>query len=238
MERMERMLCPFVNVETKLAADGSEAMTFSGYGAVFGNVDSYGDVIVPGAFAKSLAESKRTGVWPAMLSQHGGWGLTSEDLTPVGVWADLYEDGKGLGTDGILAPTQRGKDLHTLMKMKPRPAINGLSIGYIPVKWTNRTKPDEPRRKLEEIKLVEISPVTFPANTKARVQSVKAIEELQRLGDVESYLRDSCGFSRSEAVALVSRIKNLGQGDPDGGKQELAELAEAVRRSTSILTTP
>ena len=40
--------------ELKFAADeGAQAMSFTGYGAVFGNVDSYGDVIEAGAFSNS-----------------------------------------------------------------------------------------------------------------------------------------------------------------------------------------
>jgi HK97 family phage prohead protease len=97
-----------------------------GLGAVFKNVDAYGDVIEPGAFAAWLSDVKSGKQdWPAMLSQHGGWGMTSEDLTPVGAWLDLSEDGNGLRVEGELADTQRGLDLYTLMKMKPRPAIKG-----------------------------------------------------------------------------------------------------------------
>ena len=67
-------------VELKLAApdSGVDAMSFEGYGAVFGNVDSYGDVIAPGAFAAYLADveaGKQN--WPAMLLQHGGYGMTA-----------------------------------------------------------------------------------------------------------------------------------------------------------------
>lgn len=219
------------------SGDGADAMTFSGYGAVFGNVDAYGDVIQKGAFADTLAESRKSGIWPAMLSQHGGWGMTAEDMTPVGIWIDLEEDSKGLKVKGKLADTPRGRELHSLMKMAPRPAIDGLSIGYIPKEFTLRTKPEEPRRTLKKVHLVEISPVTFPANQKARVRSVKAIEDLQSLAEVEKYLRDA-GFTKSEAVAVVSRCKNLGRGDPDGGQQGLNELAEIVKRNTSILTNP
>src|SRR5690606_24203430 len=127
----------------------------------FGNVDSYGDVIEPGAFAQSLAEAEKSGIYPSMLLQHGGFGISAEDMMPVGVWDRLSEDGKGLQTEGILAPTARGTDAYTLLKMKPRPAINGLSIGYIAKKFTARSKPDEPRRRLHEIELREISLVTF-----------------------------------------------------------------------------
>ena len=92
------------------------------------------------------------------------------------------------------------------MKMTPRPAINGLSIGYLPVKWKMRANPDEPRRTLEEVKLFEISPVTFPANGKARIGNVKSIDELNSLAEVEDYLREA-GFSIAEAKGLVARVK-------------------------------
>jgi|CXWL01.1.fsa_nt_gi HK97 family phage prohead protease len=228
---IERLACGMM--ELKFDPSSEVAMKFTGYGAVFGNVDAYGDVIIPGAFADTIASARKSGLWPAMLSQHGGWGMSADDLTPVGVWTDLAEDGKGLRVEGKFADTPRGIELYKLMKMEPRPAINGLSIGYIPKEWTARSKPDEPRRTLKKIDLIEISPVTFPANGKARVQSVKAIEELQKLGDVERFLRDAGGLSRSEAVALVSRIKSLGQGDPDGGGVD--ELAALVKQGTEIL---
>src|SRR5689334_78429 len=118
--------------EFKFASDsGADAMTFAGYGAVFGNIDSYGDVIARGAFSSWLGDvdSKRQ-PWPAMLSQHGGFGVSSDDMTPVGVWTELSEDTTGLRVKGKLADTPRGREIYTLMKMKPA-AIKGLSIGYI-----------------------------------------------------------------------------------------------------------
>lgn len=227
---MQRLTIPFC--EIKLAS-GIETMSFSGYGAAFGNVDSYGDVIAPGAFAQFLSDvEKGHQPWPAMLSQHGAMGLTSEDLTPIGAWTSFSEDGKGLQNSGDLAKTQRGIEMHTLMSMKPRPAIDGLSIGYKAIKWDSRSKPDEPRRTLREIKLFEVSPVTFPANLDARLTSVKALEEFDKLSDIEDYLRDVGGFSRSEAKTLVARIKKLGL--PDAGP-ELGALAAAMNKSTNIL---
>lgn len=214
--------------EVKLAGSDPAEMKFSGYGAVFGNMDAYGDVIEPGAFAQFLAEAKAGRMpWPSMLSQHGGFGLTADDLTPVGVWDDLAEDGVGLRVEGSLAATQRGKDIHTLMGMKPRPAINGLSIGYITKESVPRSKPDEPRRRLKRLDLIEISPVTFPANGKAVVSSVKMIEDIDNLRDAENYLRDAGGLSRTEAKALIARLSGLGQRDADGGMQD---VVNALRR--------
>lgn len=225
-------------LELKFATDGDEqeAMTFSGYGAVFGNVDSHGDVIEPGAFAKYIADVK-SGVlpWPALLSQHGGWQMSAEDVTPIGVWLDLVEDGHGLKVTGKLADTARGREMHALMKMSPRPAIDGMSIGYIAKEWEPRTKPEDPKRRLKRIDLVEISLVTRPSNGKARVSAVKSIEQISTLADAESFLRDSGGLSKSEAVALVSRIKSIGRSD-SGGLEELVALAR--RNTEKMRPTP
>lgn len=228
----DRMQCALAELKFS-AGDGVDAMTFSGYGAVFGNVDSYGDVIAKGAFADTIREAKATGQWPAMLLQHGGMGLTADDMTPIGVWTSMAEDEKGLLLEGKLAPTPRGQEMYALMKMQPRAAINGLSIGYQAIEWQMRSNPDEPRRTLKKVKLFEISPVTFPANGLARVSSVKSIEDLESLADAERLLRDR-GMSKADALALVSKIKNFGRSDSgeQGGRSdsELAELRAALKQ--------
>ena len=214
--------------------DQAEVMTFTGYGAVFGNVDSYGDVIEPGAFSKFLSDVREgKQAWPAMLAQHGGWGMTAEDMTPIGVWAELSEDGHGLKVAGQFAETPRGQEMYQLAKMEPRPAIDGLSIGYIAKEWEPRSKPDEPRRRLKRIDLVEISPVTFPANGKARLGSVKSIDDFESLADIERFLRDAGGCSISEAKGLIARIKSLSPRDVGGN--ELVDIAAAITRNTQLM---
>mgnify|MGYP006393132189 CR=1 FL=1 len=225
---VEYVECGLIELKFDGGGDAITGMRFQGYGAVFGNVDSYGDVIEPGAFASYLSDM-RDGKqdWPAMLSQHGGFGLTAEDMTPVGVWHDLGEDGRGLKTDGEFADTERGTELYKLAKMKPRPVINGLSIGYIAKESEPRSKPEDPRRRLKRIDLIEISPVTFPANRKARLESVK-----HGLGvtAAETALRDA-GFSRREAKAiLASGFKTLSSQRDAGGLGDLAALARQLRQ--------
>lgn len=227
---IERMQCRFT--EIKLAVDDTAEMTFGGYGAVFGNVDSYGDVIAPGAFAKSLAEMHKSGQWPAMLLQHGGWGVNADDLNPIGIWTEMAEDGVGLKVTGKLADTPRGREMYALMKMEPRPAINGLSIGYIPKKWTQRSKPEDPRRTLEEVELLEVSPVTFPANGKARVASVKAAGLTER--ELERLLTQDAGMSRSEARALMRHGAAGLKAMQDAGGESTEELAELVALAKTI----
>lgn len=223
MNELEHFAC---GLELKFADDSAQTMSFAGYGAVFGNVDSYGDVIQKGAFRETLRDAKKTKIWPAMLSQHGGWGMDSESMTPIGIWTDMEEDDVGLRLEGQLADTPRGREMHTLMKMKPRAAINGLSIGYRVKEFTLGTKPEEPRRTLKKIDLIEVSPVTFPANPKARVSAVKSIELIGSLSDGEAWLRDAKGCSRQEALAFVSRIKGLRPSDSESHVEELRALIE------------
>lgn len=204
----------------------------SGYGAVFGNVDSYGDVIQKGAFNETLRRSKRAQQWPAMLMQHG---MGAGDATPVGIWTDMREDDTGLYVEGKLAPTPRGVEAYQLMKMTPRPAITGLSIGYQAKEWSVRTRPEEPRRTLKAVELIEVSLVTFPANPKARVQAVKG--DLLTIRDAERALRE-VGFSLSEAKAiLASGFKALPQRDVGSG-EAMSELLAVAKQIAPIFSKP
>ena len=189
----------------------SEDGLFSGYGSVFGVIDSYKEVVAPGAFAESL--SQRT---PALLWQH-------RSGEPIGVYSALREDQTGLYVEGKLAlKTARGAEAYELLKMG---AISGLSIGFMTREDSYDRVTDV--RTLKKVDLWEVSLVTFPANDAARVSGVKSIDTIASLSDAESYLRDAGGLSRREATAFVSRIKSLhGRGDPD----ELGELLALAKR--------
>lgn len=223
--------CNVLELKLQQKDDGNEAgeMIFSGYGAIFGNTDSYGDVIQKGAFKDTLRDIKKTNNWPAMLLQHGGWGMNAEDITPIGIWLSLEEDDIGLKVEGKLADTARGREAYGLMKMTPRPAISGMSIGYYAKEFVLGTKPDEPRRTLKKVELVEVSLVTFPANGKARVQDVKSSLDIRI---AEQSLRDA-GFSRNEAkTILATGFKSLPQRDAGG----MDKLADQLRRNIETLT--
>lgn len=221
MNGLEYAAIAFNEIKTDSEPNGD--MLFSGYGAIFGNMDYVGDVIVPGAFAESLAESQKTGVWPPMLSQHGG--LSVEDNMPIGIWTALSEDGVGLKVEGKLAPTDRGKEHYALLKMTPRPAISGLSIGYRVKEAIMRSRPEDPARKLIKIDLKEISLVTFPANTKARVTSVKSGLTKR---DAEKALREA-GFSREESKAIIAEGFNFKPlRDAGGDRPEIENLRKLI----------
>lgn len=139
-----------------IAEDG----TFSGYAATFGNIDQGGDIIMPGAFAKSLLARPAARV--KMLRQH-------DQTEPIGIWTSLVEDRKGLKAEGrIIVDTIKGRETHLLMKAG---ALDGMSIGF----RTKRERFDRSKnaRLIEEVELAEISIVTFPMNPKATVTTVK-----------------------------------------------------------------
>lgn len=213
-----------VRLEVKAIEDDG---TIEGYGSVFGVRDTYSDIVAPGAFTATLAAHKAKSTMPALLWQH-------RMDEPIGVWKSMDEDDKGLAVRGQLAmDTVRGREAHSLLKLG---ALNGLSIGFFSKSWIYDRESDV--RTLTEIDLWETSLVTFPANSKARVTAVKSIEAMESLRDVENMLRER-GFSKREALALVSKIKGLRAGDPaqpDGGPGDpVAELVAALmRRSTAL----
>lgn len=237
IEKLETKLIKFTQAKLAPDPENTEAMTFSGYGAAFGNVDSYGDIIQKGAFSAYLADVKSGKQdWPSMLTQHGGWAVSANDLTPVGVYTDLSEDEFGLKTSGNLAPTPRGTEIHTLMKMQPRPAISGLSIGYYPREFEHGGKNDPYSRLLKKIDLVEISIVTFPANGKARINGVKSIQDMTE-NEFERALRDALGLSRKEAKTVVSRGFRALRSDDDVTSEELKTMKALLERNLPILKT-
>lgn len=132
-------------------------------------------------------------------------------MTPVGIWTSLEEDGIGLKVEGKPADTVRGREAYGLMTMEPRPAIDGLSIGYITKSYEPRSRPEEPRRKLTKVDLLEVSLVTvFPANPKARIASVKSSGGLT-VKRAEEALRTVCkvvptGFGMTPAPGLAPLV--------------------------------
>lgn len=203
-------------VDVKVSDAAAEPGRFVGYGAVFGNTDSYGDVIEKGAFSESLGEWGERGKLPPMLLQHGGWGIGSDDMLPIGKWLSMEENTKGLKVEGQLFAlgTERGQYVYEGLKSG---VLDGLSIGFQIREQTNGTKPNEPERTLTNIDLWEVSVVTFPANAKARVSNVKSAA-LPSIREIERAMHQG-GLSKNVArqvVAALNSAPQLSQAAPGG----------------------
>ena len=216
---MERKFASVQAIEFKL--DEAREGFFSGYASVFGGVDAYGDTIVPGAYKNTIDNRSRP---VQMRWNHFG--------PVIGKWLSMSEDDKGLYVEGELTPGHSAaNDAYALIK---HGAIDGMSIGYRPVK---QTQTGEETRDLEEIELVEISLVESPADLGAKIESVKAaLEQAESLKEIEALLRDAKGFSRADACALVSRIKSLSRGEREA-KASTSEILSAIKANTEKLIT-
>jgi len=199
-----------------------------GYGSVFGNIDSHGDVIEPGAFAKSLKAWADGGQGlPSMYMQHGA--AMGADPRPVGIWTEMSEDSRGLKVSGKLVGLDTDTGRYNLALIAEG-AIRGLSIGYrIPTGgWKAGDRAKGVTRHLTNIDLREVSLVTDPSNTLARVSSLKGADRVASITDFEGLLKDA-GFSRAAARKLAAggwpALKNLSEDPVAALRQHINQVA-------------
>lgn len=187
--------------------------SFTGYAAKFGNIDGGGDLIMSGAFAEHLSsvDIKRIPV----LWQHNSH-------EPIGITTSMVEDDHGLLVTGSLEMTvQKAREVNALAKIG---AIGGLSIGYFAKDWAW----ENGVRILKKLGLFEYSMVTFPMNDQAVILDVKSAD-LKSLADCESYLRDACDMTRSEAKTFISRVLGAARVDACDLTTESERISKALQ---------
>jgi len=212
---------PPVAVKSSISAQG----VFEGYGSTFGgDPDSYGDVIAPGAFAASLKEHAAKGTRPALLWHH--------DLhEPIGAWTSLSEDAYGLkGFGKLTLKSRRGEEAYGLMQ----DGALSLSIGY---RTRKSTFGANGVRILQDVDVREISVVSIPANTSARITAVKSdlidIGDIEDARDFEKMLR-SLGFPQSFAkTAAAAGFNAAARVAPKSDRVELARKLIAAAEKLS-----
>lgn len=190
-----------------------ESGSFKGYASVWGGVDSYQDTLLKGAFLDTLKEH---GI-PKMFYMH------KHDM-PVGKYTLVDEDSKGLWVEGELTPNHSlASDVRAALLHE---TLDGLSIGGMLRTGDYKDGNNGGRIIHKWSKLIEVSPVVFPADGAARIADVKsAIDGTESLKAIEALLRDAGGFSRADACALVARIKSMQRSDSDAETDVLAALA-------------
>ena len=201
---------------------------FSGYGSIFGNLDSKNDIIMPGAYDDVLKSGD-----PVAVYVNHGW-LRGE--LPVGSWNGLKQDTKGLfGNAELVMQMPSAVNAYWAMKSK---LVTGLSIGFMPDPQGTERKSDG-TRLIHKIKVLkEISIVTDPANDATRITSVKFkddnIEQIETIREFESFLRDAGGFTKGAAQALTARAKELfnlrDAGESDKEAKAMAEILDRLQR--------
>ena len=198
----------FKKMQFKMDQYNEEEGVFSGYGAVFGNLDSGGDIIEPGAFTKTLAEG-----WERVkiLALHNDYWL------PIGRPLELREDACGLFLSAKVSETTMGRDIKVLLKDG---VLNELSIGYDPVVFDY----DETGvRHLREVKLWEVSLVTWAMNPEATVTGYKSMQE-------------SAARAKALSNDILMELKE-GRKISNARLKSLKDVSKSMKESARIIDT-
>ena len=140
-----------------------------GYAAIFGNVDSQGEVIRKGAFAKTIRERVPAGKVKLMTLHLSKGGSTME---VIGTVTRAREDDRGLWIHAELCADRTAQDARA---KAAGGHVRGLSIGYVPLSKSEILLDGEVVMELKEIKLLEVTLTPFPANELAEVTSAKTL---------------------------------------------------------------
>lgn len=149
-------------LEVKGESEGG-ILHIKAYGLAFGNIDSYGDIIMPGACDAFLASDKADRM--ALCYQH-------DFSTVIGKITDKGVDDYGMWIEADILPTTAGKDAAILLKSG---AVKEFSISYRADKYhyENREGYNYEIRIIDALTVYEVSPVTVAANPSAVLVSAK-----------------------------------------------------------------
>lgn len=209
-----------INFEYQL---DTKSMTFKGYASTFGNIDSDNDIIMPGAFTKSIKEA-----FPAnkvkVLRDHI-W----ENL--IGKPGHMEQDSKGLFTETKLSKTTLGLDTMILLEDE---VIDKMSIGF----WIPQGKSFKRKdgvKEISEVALMEYSLVTFPANDQAAVTSVsKSMKQMLEYakGDISEVVKQELLQELDAIKSLLSNQPRLST-ETDHSRHE-AEIKRLIREQFKL----
>lgn len=195
--------------EVKFLGDASPG-AFTGYGSVFNVKDSHDDIILPGAFAETMAEHKARGSMPSMHAMHSLY--LGGDMLPVGVWQSVEEDAHGLHVAGKISAlnTDTGRRVHELMHDG---GLRGLSIVYrVPQDGASFTKEGEGKAKVEirnihRLKLRGIDVVDDPSNEGARVMEMRSAGfGAEFLDELKAMLSQSDSMAACDAIQKAAAL--------------------------------
>lgn len=208
--------------------DGKKGI-ITGYFSVFNNEDSDGDTILPGAFAKTIAERGPQSSQPRIKHL-----LNHSSYQPIGVLQTLQEDAKGLYYESVPGTHSIGQDV---VKMIESGLITEHSIGYEVVRkqvinpdadWRDR------KQTLQELKLWEGSSLTsWGANELTGGATMKGMQKdvyVKMLNDRQSALEKFCRNSDATDETIELLLLEC--------KQLTQIILDISEKSTAPETTP
>lgn len=158
MSGIERRVMPLAEIRVKPGDDGAPTRTLTGYAAVFDklSVEMWGfyEEIAPGAFADSIAAGDDV---RALFNHDPNIVLGRSTAGTL----RLAEDDIGLAVEIDLPDTQQARDLVASVS---RGDVSQMSFAFATVdeKWRIDSQERYVRRLLQ-VKLYDVAPVTYPA---------------------------------------------------------------------------
>lgn len=208
----------------KFKVDGLADGEFMGYASVFGNKDSYGDVVIKGAFTNTIAEWERKGVPIPLLWGHN----TADPDFNLGHIISAVEDDRGLKVHGKLdMESPKAAQTYRLLKSG---RVNQMSFAYSvrdgAYVETDGASGRDSYYELRELDLFEVSIVPIGANQETEILAVKALASSLRakVGRTlsaanEKAMRDVVDQLKS-AVGAIEDVLSAAAGDSGAKDQE------------------
>lgn len=213
---MEKRRLGFSELEVRYESDQQETGELRGYAALFGSEAVIGgafrEVIAPGAFARSLREYDQVALW------------NHDTALPLARKSEgtlaLMEDDRGLAFSMKLGETSWQKDAQIAIRQRD---VKNMSFGFDVLRdeWS---KPDEnglQLRTIKEVRLYEISPVTFPAYADTTVEARAIMERAGVLPDATTSTPPPAGHLDAGAEGAEQRKA------AQAARMRALELAEA-----------
>ena len=215
--------------EFKLTETKDEGKVLEAYVSIFNNVDSYGDIIVKGAFAESIKKKLPVGAWAHNWDE------------PIAKTLEAREDDKGLYIKAkFVEGVQRADEAYALIK---EGVITEFSIGFSVLEDESN---DAGNRILKKIKLYEWSPVLAGANSETEVISIKSAEikaEEEEAKEEEEEEKKKAEELRVKITELQKDIQSFKDGRVLSEKnralvQEVVDGLDGLSANISNLITP
>jgi HK97 family phage prohead protease len=198
--------------DIKALGEGDPEGTFEAIVAVFGNVDSYGDRVLAGAFKESLAKG-----FPAIVWSHQ-W-----REVPIGACLEAEETSEGLRIKGqlFIDDNDRAREVYAAMKNvggDGRAPLREFSFSYdiIDADWT--VEDEEHIFELQKLDVIEVGPCLKGVNDETRLIGVKAKEK------AEAEREERWPKPKAE--------------DPETDDEPAPEAAEARAKAVDLMTAP
>jgi len=216
--------------------DGLDEGQFTAYASVFGNVDSYGDIVTKGAFANDLKRWEKSGNPIPLLFGHN---MTDPDYN-IGSVIKAEEDNVGLKVTAQLdLENPKAKQVYRMLKGR---RINQMSFAYDVVDGSTEKVDGQDVYEIRDMKLYEVSVVTVGANQETEILSVKQLPTVAdrllaefKAGRVLSAKNESELRSAHEALG---RVLSVLDNTPDDQKASEPDPSRQSHDDSHLKTAP